>query len=231
MSDSDFASDAAVEGAEAGTRGFRSASPETHAAAGGGASAEDGAAFDEFAVRLRRGDDAATRELLSRFSVRLAALARERLGGRLGMRGDADDVVQSVMRTFFRQVGEGQLELRDWASLSGLLSLLTLRKCQRQAARHTAARRDVRIEVSLDGGDGRMDVVVPDREPTPDEVAVFNDLLEWLLDGLADRDRRAVELIAAGTGLAETAESLRCSRRTVQRTLARVRQRLLKRPQ
>ena len=37
---------------------------------------------------------------------------------------------------FFRRLGTGEIELRDWSGLSGLLSLLTLRKCARQHRRH-----------------------------------------------------------------------------------------------
>src|SRR5687768_8087141 len=83
------------------------------------------AAFIAFAERLRSGEDEAARELLDRYSAQLVALARRRLGARLALKVDADDVLQSVFRTFFRRLGVGHLVLRDWASLTGLLSLLT----------------------------------------------------------------------------------------------------------
>ncbi|HEX6984110.1 MAG TPA: ECF-type sigma factor [Planctomycetaceae bacterium] len=186
---------------------------------------EDDPEFLRFAERLRSLEEEAAEELLARFSVRLLSLARKGIGARLVPKGDEEDVVQSVFRTFFRRLGEEEVELRDWASLSGLLSLLTLKKCQQFGRHYQAARRDVRLEVSLYGDGGATVVVaVPDREPTPDEAAALNEIIERSFRELDDRDREAVEAVMAGRNVDQVAAGTGRSKRAVQRAMARFRQ-------
>jgi RNA polymerase sigma factor (sigma-70 family) len=186
----------------------------------------EGAAFREFADRLLAGEDDATRELLSRYSSQLLALARRRLGPRLRVKEDPEDVLQSVLRTFFRRLDTGELDLRGWGGLWGILSLIALRKCQHREERYAAARRDVGREVSLSRDGQLVHVRIPNRGPTPQEEATFADLITQLLRGMNERDRRAFEGLLAGEPAATVAARLGCSERTVQRTLLRVRQRL-----
>ena len=179
--------------------------------------------FRDFANRLTAGDGEATSELLARFSARLVSLARRRLGPRLSVKADPEDVLQSVLRTFYRRLSVGEVQLRDWAALSGFLTVLTIRKCQRQAERHLAGKRDVRREAAAEAV-----FEIPDREPTPAEAAVFADLLETLLNSLDEQDRKVVELFIAGEPANRIAERVGCSRRTVYRTVERLRERLEK---
>ena len=201
----------------------------------------DETGFRDFAVRLAapagtsgvEGDarDAAARELLARFSARLVATARRRLSPRLQAKVSPEDVLQSVLRTFFRRLDAGEIELRDWGGLWGYLALTTLYKCRRNAVRYAAAKRDAAREVSLSvtGPGGPCELAVPDREPTPEEAAAFADELESLLSGLDGRDRETVELLLAGESADAVAGRLACSRRTVRRTVARLRARVLAR--
>lgn len=189
-------------------------------------------AFRDFARRLA-GDsepserDAAARELLARYAARLIALARVQMSPRLQMKVAPEDVLQSVLRTFFRRLDAGQVELRGWAGLWGFLSLATLRKCQTNAARYATASRDVAKEVSLavEHG-GSWELYVPDREPTPDEAAAFLDELESLLSGIDTRDREAVERVLAGESLPAAAAAARRPQRSVRRVFELVRKRL-----
>ncbi|HEX8527306.1 MAG TPA: hypothetical protein VF689_10070, partial [Allosphingosinicella sp.] len=141
-------------------------------------------AFHAFADRLSgvgsERDDAA-RELLARYAARLVALARGRMSSRLQAKVAPEDVLQSVMRTFFRRLDAGEVELRGWAGQWGFLPLATLRKCQKNSARYAAASRDLGREVSLriEGGDGEAwELAVPDREPTY-EVGTWKPLGRW----------------------------------------------------
>lgn len=192
-------------------------------------SVESAIEFQAFADRLSSGEDGAAAALLDRYCTRLVALARTRLGSGLTAKADPEDVVQSVLRTFFRRLGTGEVELRDWSSLSSLLSLLTIRKCSRHQRRHLGATRDARREISLANPKrgNAFELSIPDREPTPEEVATFADLIAWLLAGLEERDSRAVELIVAGEEIDVVAGRLNRSRRTVYRSLERARRRLL----
>lgn len=190
--------------------------------------AEERGAFVAFAERLRSGENQAAQELLTRYSARIVALARQRLDGRYAAKIDPDDVLQSVFRTFFRRLGGGDIDLRDWASLTGLLSLLTLRKCNGKKRALATAKRDTSLEVCLVDSEGEaFELQIPTREPTPDEVAAFTELLEYMLTNVDVREREILEMILAGHTIEEIASGIKRSRRTVQRSLARVRQSLL----
>lgn len=187
----------------------------------------DDMAFRNFAERLASGENAAATELLNCFSARLISLARGRLSPQVTAKSDPEDVVQSVMRTFFRRVGTREIELRDWPSLWGLLSLLTIRKCAMRGREFATARRNVKLEVSLAGTECQ-EFSVPGREPTPLEVATFVDLLEHLLASVSAEDRKVIEGLIAGRSVAELANQLGTVQRTIYRTTARLRQTLLR---
>ncbi|MDQ3332407.1 MAG: ECF-type sigma factor, partial [Planctomycetota bacterium] len=189
---------------------------------------EDGNEFTAFAECLRGGENEAAQELLARYSARLVGLARRKLGKRLAVKVDPDDVLQSVFRTFFRRLGGGHIELRDWESLTALLSLITLCKCQRQQRCFGSAKRDLGSEISIQGGARTsFEMSIPDREPTPQEVAAFTDLLERILERIDERDGEIIRMLLAGDSVDDIARRFRRSRRTVQRSLARIRQALL----
>lgn len=202
----------------------------THVVCGpSGCPSEAEPAFRDFADRLVGGEGAAASELLARYSARLLAIARGRLGPRLAAKADAEDMLQSVLRTLFRRLSADEVELRDWSSLEGLLALLTLRKCQRLERRYFSPTRNVRREMSLHGDvTGGPAVRVPDREPTPDEAAAFADLLETFLASLDEDDRRVVELVLAGEPVESAAKRVGRSRRTAYRVLERSRRELLR---
>lgn len=183
-------------------------------------------AFRDFASRLRAGDEAAAEELLARYSARLLNLARKRIGKRFAAEVDPEDVVRSALTTFFHRVREGSVELRDWSSLSALLSLLVLRKCAGRVGAYSTLKEDVHCEVPLSDLEGRGPAVL-DREPTPGEVAAFVDIVEHLLSGLPKWDRPVIEGLIAGESIRDLAARLGRSERYVRRALARIQQTLL----
>src|SRR5262245_25556406 len=105
--------------------------------------------FAEFLARLRSQDDAAARELFDRFAQQLIALAHRHIGAGLRHKVDPEDVVQSAYKRFFFRYGGGNLDVVNWKSLWGLLTLITVRKCAERAAYHRAERRDAAREVPL----------------------------------------------------------------------------------
>lgn len=181
--------------------------------------------FQDFAQRLICGEDIAATELLDRFSARLILLARTRMSSRLTTKTDPEDVVQSVMRTFFRRLGRRELELRDWPSLWGLLSLLTIRKCAMGGRAYGTAARDVHREVQFSEC-SCPSLSIPSREPTPLEVSTFVDLLEQLVASGARRDRLVIEGMMTGESVHDLAETLGCTERTIYRVTERLRKTL-----
>jgi RNA polymerase sigma-70 factor (ECF subfamily) len=163
-------------------------------------------------------------EIFHRFAHRLMGLVRSRLDSLLRPKVDPEDLLQSVFRSFFVGAREGQLDLRDWDSLWGLLTVITLRKCGRRIDYFRAARRDVRREIATPPAEeaDRPGWEVVCREPSPDEAAVLAETLEHLLRKLDDRGRQIVRLRLQGFTTPEISAQVGCTERTVQRALEQV---------
>ena len=74
----------------------------------------------ELLDRVRQGDEQAATELFDRYVERLIRLAQSRLSAKLRRRVDAEDVVQSVYRSFFSHaLASGSRKDQDSASPSG----------------------------------------------------------------------------------------------------------------
>jgi RNA polymerase sigma-70 factor (ECF subfamily) len=183
--------------------------------------------FTMLLERVRCRDDEAARVVFQRFSQRLFRLAGDQLDSWVRQKADAEDVVQSVYRTVFARLAEGQYELADWNGLWGLLTLITVRKCINRAEHFQAARRDGRRELSL-SAPHHQPLELVDREPTPLEVATLSDLTSSLLAGLDDRDQTIFLLTLDGHSIPDISARVGRSERTVHRKLDNLRRRLLR---
>jgi RNA polymerase sigma-70 factor (ECF subfamily) len=179
--------------------------------------------FTDLMARLRAGDDGAAAAIFQRFCRRLLALARVRLEGILGHREDAEDVLQSVFRSFFRRHRDGQFELRRWGSLWALLAVITVRKCRNRIAYHHADRRDVNREVRLADGPAFATEQLLARDPTPAEAAALAETVDQVFGNLEARDRAILTLHLQGRPVEAISAEIGRSCRTVQRTLELIR--------
>src|SRR5262245_13035908 len=109
--------------------------------------------FPKFLLQLQTRDDDAPREVFRRFTSQLIALARRRFAPKFRYRVDPEDVVQSAYKSFFIRYGEGRVEVDNWRSLWGLLTLITLRKCAERVAYLRAGCRDLSREALAPLGD------------------------------------------------------------------------------
>ena len=168
--------------------------------------------------RFRAGDPRVAADLFDRYFGRLRALARRRLSPRLARRIDAEDVVQSVYRSFFSGASAGRYVLSRGGDLWRLLAGITRYKLLRQVRYQTAARRSVAREVPLDPIDetGRLG--------SPHAIVDWADELEGINAQLAPFDQRVLELRLQDYQLAEIATATGRSERSVRRALARVRE-------
>ena len=173
---------------------------------------------------FRGGDEAAATALFERYFARLTALVRGRLGAKLRARVDADDVAMSAYRSFFVRAAAGQFELEESGDLWRLLARMALHKLSHQIERHTAEKRAVSQEERLTDSNG-----IASPEPSPDEAAAVADELEFIMRSLNETQRRTLELRLQGELLEAIAAELGQSERTVRRTLAQVREIMLKR--
>lgn len=182
----------------------------------------------ELMDRLRTGEDGAAREVFVRFAARLAGLARRHLDGRLAVKVDPEDVVQSAYKSFFLRQREGDLDVGSWEGLWGVLTVITLRKCADRAAYYHAEKRDVARETraNTESTPAVYDLAL-DREPNPEEAAALAETVESLFRSIDDPDERAIlELSLQGHTATEISEQLGRAERSVRRLRERVRKRL-----
>ncbi len=183
--------------------------------------------FAQFLTRLHTQDSDAARDLFARFANRLIALAHQHIGTRLRHKVDPEDVVQSAYKSFFFRYNAGNLDIVNWTSLWGLLTLITVRKCAERAAYHRAECRDAGREQSMAPADSKGSWLQPfDRDPTPIEAAVLNETVEQLLRTLDEHERPVLELSLQGHTTREISERLGRAERTVRLLREGIRHRL-----
>jgi RNA polymerase sigma-70 factor, ECF subfamily len=177
----------------------------------------------DLVARWRGGDQDAARLLFDRYVERLVALARRRIGPRLASRVDPEDVVQSVFRTVFGRLKDGQFRVEEQDDLCKLLMRVTVNKALRQVEFHGAGKRDMTRESPQTEESPEHVMKVLDREPAPETVAAFVDELEHFLNQLNPLERQVVELRLEGHTNEEIARQLSVLDRRVRRVVERVR--------
>jgi RNA polymerase sigma-70 factor (ECF subfamily) len=183
------------------------------------------ASFDDLMARLRAGDDEAAAEVFRRFARRLIGLARSRLDHLIRQKVDPEDILQSVYKSFFVRHAQGNFDLDGWDSLWGMLTVITVRKCDYRRKYFRAARRDVEREAVANHPAGApFDAVA--RDPTPSEAARLAETVEQLMRELTGREQDILALSLQGCDVPAISEQVGRTERTVQRVLKRVRERL-----
>jgi RNA polymerase sigma-70 factor (ECF subfamily) len=174
---------------------------------------------------LRAGDEEAARQLFDRYAEQLVLLARKRISQRLASRIDAEDIVQSVFRTFFHRARQGQFHLEEPDDVCKLLARITAHKTFRQIAFHRRAKRNASQETGQ--GDDAQDLLMKlmMADPSPEEAAAFLDQLQHFLAKLRDDERRILELRMEGYNNVEIAERLGINDRQIRRVMEGVRKR------
>ena len=141
---------------------------------------------------------------------------------------DADDVVNSVIRTFCRRAAERPFNLYGPDALWALLVEITLRKCGRWNRHFRTRKRDIRREEAppplsdSDCDNEPLDLA----GPLPEDEAVLRETLERLLGGLDQRARSVCEMRLQGYEIEEIAVALKCSTATINRKIRFIKDRL-----
>lgn len=165
---------------------------------------------------LRGGDQEGATQLHARYVHRLRALVRANCSSKLAARLDADDVVQSVFRSFFRGAGAGVYDVPAGQDLWRLLLTIALNKVRAQGVFHHAAKRDVRQTCSLSLTDSALEPSAPQDELAEMFLHMF---LEEALARLPEQHRAMMELRLQGHNVAVIARQSGRSKRTVERVL------------
>jgi RNA polymerase sigma-70 factor (ECF subfamily) len=171
----------------------------------------------------RQGDQDAARQIVDRYIDRLLLLARRRISQRLSSRVDAEDIVQSVFRTFFHRVKEGQFAFAEQDDLCKLLVRITLHKTLRQVAFHKAAKRDPSQETDQGEHHSEQLMALLDNEPTPEATVAFVDQLEHFLGQLKPQEREILEMRLQGFSNDDIAKKLNIYDRKIRRVIEHIR--------
>ncbi len=99
---------------------------------------------------------------------------------------------------------------------------MTYRKVINTIKHHHRDRRRTTREQSSSTSDGSSQLA--DRNPTPEELNILVDYLAWILNQLNSAQREMIQLRLEGYTVAEIADRVQLSQRTVKRALARARQ-------
>lgn len=190
------------------------------AALDGGA---DGTSDRSLLRRFQGGSDDAATALYERYADRLRRLAEARCPPNLARRLDADDIVQSVFRTFFRGARNGCYDVPDGEDLWNLLLVMALNKIRAQGTFHRAAKRDVRLTSGGDCLEGDLAAVALQNDQAQPLLRL---VVEEALDRLDARQREIVGLRLQGHEVAEIAAMTGRSKRTVERNLQSAREAL-----
>lgn len=171
----------------------------------------------ELLNRLEDGCEDAATELYHRYADRLIRLADRKSSEKVLHRVGAEDIVQSVFRTFFRRAATGHYRLPDGDELWKLFLVISLNKIRTKAGFHQAKKRDVSRTQTL--GDYQ-----PAGADTTAEILRLT--IEELISGLPEKHQGVVRDRISGYEVQEMSSRHNLSRRTVERILQVFRQRL-----
>jgi RNA polymerase sigma factor (sigma-70 family) len=186
-----------------------------------------GGSSAELIARWRAGDEQAASALWLRYAEQLIALARTRLSRKLARHVDPEDLVLSAYRSFFVAARSDRYVLQQSGDLWRLLVAITLHKLQNQFRRHSARKRDMGQESSIEDNNNLVKLFA--REPSPDEAATLTDELERLMGQIKPSARSILELCLQGYQVHEIAAATGKHEGTVRRNLQQVKEYLKKR--
>jgi RNA polymerase sigma-70 factor (ECF subfamily) len=173
--------------------------------------------------RLRGGSEDAATQLYLRYAHRLRALARTQFSADLARRVDVEDIVQSVFGSFFRGASRGDYDVPDGEELWKLFLVIALNKIRAKGAYHHSAKRDVRLTA---GSEGLEQLAETPAEQDEAAYAILQMTVDEALDRLPPQHRQMLVLRVEGYEVAEIAQQVGRSKRTVERILQECRKRL-----
>lgn len=173
--------------------------------------------------RYRRGDGDAATELYLRYAERLRRLAKSKASDQLQREVDAEDMIQSVFRTFFRRAADGQYDIPEGDELWRLLLVIGLNKIRSLAVYHRAEKRDMQKTIV---GDGVHAALVERDDADNAALSILKMTIDELLTMMPAEYRDIVDLRIAGYGVSEIAERSGRAKRSVERILQEFRLKL-----
>lgn len=177
--------------------------------------------------QLSDGNQQAAEQLWRHISQRLHEFAQQKLDRQIRRRYDEDDAANSAFHSLCRGLVDGRLEAENRDALWGLLAVITSRKISAQRRYLKRQKRGggaVRGESGFaEFGDAGINAIVGNQH-TPAVLAEVSESCVQLLDAIPDESMKQIVLLKfQGTTNGEVAEELKCTRRTIERKLERIR--------
>lgn len=165
--------------------------------------------------------------LYARFSEPVCRLAERLLSDRLKSKLDGEDIAQSVFRSLFRRTANGDYEFQHTGALWRLLETMTRHRVYYWARHYQADRRNIKREI---GGDSQDPGDLPGAPQATSPDGLAEELAEAVASVVSKLNERDSEIFVAWyyehRRSVEIAERFGCSVATVNRVLARVRERI-----
>lgn len=171
---------------------------------------------------IRAGDEQAAERLFDKYLARVDALARREFGREVWARVDTEDLTQSIFRTLFRRLKDGQYDVPPGETIWRLLTTVTLNKIRAVGAYHRAAKRDVR---RTEGGAREL---IEQSKGVDDEAAarILRMTIAEIVEDLPPVHRQIIELRLENYDVLAISRKINRSKRTVERVLQGFRERL-----
>lgn len=161
--------------------------------------------FADYVTRLRRGDASALEELVERYAPVIRLEARMRLRSpHLRAVLDSMDICQSVLKSFFMRVVDGQFDIDRPEDLKRLLVQMACNKSLEHVRHEHAQRRDARRSVPL----GDEAALMPDPEDDPGTQVEWRELLLRGRQMLTADEQAIADLRIAGQSWDDIATTL-----------------------
>jgi RNA polymerase sigma factor (sigma-70 family) len=172
--------------------------------------------FHLFLADIRAGNNDGARQLYERHFANLVRHATCKISKRHQVRTDPEDVAQSCLKSFFVRAADGQFDLENWGDVWSTLLGILGNKSNNAMRFHSRQKRNAARDESGDETDWQL----ADNEPSPDEHAEFQEIVENLLNRFESDDRSVIELSLLGLTPTEIADKLQRARRGVFRVRA-----------
>ena len=163
----------------------------------------------------------AAAKFAARYMEKLVSLIQRNIAARFQPRFDAEDVAQSVLQSWFAGVRRRSIHPTSGTEIWPLISVMALNKVRNRIRFHQAERRSV--QRSEDGEVSAAEM--PD--PTTHDATEFEDMLHSIGSSLDEDGRAVLHLILEGYSVAEIAEKLQISTKTVTRRKKEIRRQIL----
>ncbi len=179
--------------------------------------------IDQLAV----GNQQAAEQLWQHICTRLHEFARQKLDSQIRRRYDENDAANSAFHSLCRGLADGRLDADNRDALWGLLVVITSRKISAQRRYLNREKRGggaIRGESGFAEHGGAGINAIAGNQQTPDVLAEVSESCTQLLDALPDDTMKKIVLLKfQGAKNGEVADELKCTRRTIERKLERVR--------